>query len=101
MQTPRVVNAAIGLLVAALVAGCDIVQGFQSASDAVFPNEKNYLDAPGYRIASGGFRGLEFAAGTDLYLLARSADPNDDSLYAMLYGDPKPCATESDCTSPS
>jgi hypothetical protein len=81
--------------------GCDIVQGFQNASEAVFPTEKTYLDAPGYRIAAGGFSGLEFAGGTDLYLLARSSEPTDDSLYSMLYGDPKPCAIPTCAVTPS
>jgi hypothetical protein len=79
-------------LAAFFSSGCDIVQGFQNASDAVFPEEKTYLDAPGYRIAAGGYRSLGFTAGTDLYLIARSAEATDTSLYAMLYGDPKPCA---------
>src|SRR5262249_27267434 len=92
MQRPRVANAARALSLSGVVlGGCDIVQGFQNASEAVFPIEKTYLDPPGYRIASGGFRALEFAGGTDLYLVARSSDPADASLYAMLYGDPLLC----------
>lgn len=84
----------VSFLAAIFSSGCDIVQGFESASDAVFPAEKTYLDAPGYRIAAGGYRSLGFAAGTDLYLLARSAEATDTSLYAMLYDDPKPCAIQ-------
>jgi hypothetical protein len=88
----RWVNAArVVAFTGFLSTGCDIVQGFQNASEAVFPTEKTYLDAPGYRIASGGFSSLEFAGGTDLYLVARSSESKDDSLYSMLYGDPKPC----------
>jgi hypothetical protein len=82
----------VGALTGFLASGCDIVQGFQNASEAVFPTEKTYLDAPGYRIASGGYSDLAFAGGTDLYLVARSSDPQDNTLYSMLYGDPKPCA---------
>jgi hypothetical protein len=93
MQGSRWVNAArVVALSGFLSSGCDIVQGFQNASEAVFPSEKTYLDAPGYRIAAGGFSSLEFAGGTDLYLVARSSEPTDDSLYSMLYGDPRPCA---------
>src|SRR5262245_25363753 len=92
MQGSRWVNAVrVSALAGFLSSGCDIVQGFQNASEAVFPTEKTYLDAPGYRIAAGGFSGLEFAGGTDLYLVARSSEPTDDTLYSMLYGDPKPC----------
>src|SRR5262245_50736776 len=92
MQGSRWTNAArVVAFTGLLSSGCDIVQGFQNASEAVFPTEKTYLDAPGYRMASGGFSSLEFAGGTDLYLVARSSDPMDDSLYSMLYGDPKPC----------
>jgi hypothetical protein len=93
MQGSRWWNAArVGALGGFLSSGCDIVQGFQNASEAVFPTEKTYLDAPGYRIASGGYSDLAFAGGTDLYLVARSSLPQDNALYSMLYGDPKPCA---------
>jgi hypothetical protein len=71
--------------------GCDIVQGFRDASAAVFPDEKTYFDAPGYRLIRGGYRGLQFASGSSLYLLARSADREDDSLHVMRYADPRPC----------
>jgi hypothetical protein len=71
--------------------GCDIVQGFRDASSAVFPDEKTYFDAPGFRLVRGEFRQLEFASGSSLYLLARPADREDSSLYVMEYANPKPC----------
>jgi hypothetical protein len=71
--------------------GCDIVQGFREASSAVFPDEKTYFDAPGFRLVRGGFRDLEFASGSSLYLLGRPADREDSSLYVMRYADPRPC----------
>lgn len=72
--------------------GCNIVQGFEDAGDALFPNEKTHLDSPGLQLVSGGYRGLDIAAAIDLYLLARSSDPEDTSLYAMQFADPKPCS---------
>jgi len=71
--------------------GCDIVQGFRDASSAVFPEEKTYFDAPGFRLVRGEFRQLELASGSSLYLLARPADREDFSLYVMKYADPRPC----------
>jgi hypothetical protein len=71
--------------------GCDIVQGFRDASAAVFPDEKTYFDAPGFRLVRGGYRQLEFASGSSLYLLARTADPESTDLHVMRYADPRPC----------
>jgi hypothetical protein len=71
--------------------GCDIVQGFVDAGDAVFPDEKNYFDAPGFRLVAGGYRDLEFASGKSLHLLARPVEADDFSLYMMEYADPRPC----------
>jgi hypothetical protein len=71
--------------------GCDIVQGFRDASAAVFPDEKTYFDAPGFRLVRGGYRQLEFASGASLYLLARTADPESSELHVMRYADPRPC----------
>lgn len=71
--------------------GCDIVQGFRDASAAVFPDEKTYFDAPGFRLVRGGYRQLEFASGSSLYLLARPADPKSTDLHVMRYADPRPC----------
>lgn len=79
-------------VVGGLVAGCDIVQGFQNAGDALFPPVKTYLDTPGYRIVAGGYRDLNFIAGDELYLLARSSKDDDSTLYSMRYADPNPCA---------
>ena len=71
--------------------GCDIVQGFRNAGDAIFPPQQTYLDVPGFALVEGPYRALEFAAGSDLYLLARTSNPNDQALYSMRYADPKPC----------
>ena len=83
------VSLALGLL--AFVGGCDIVQGFQDAGDALFPEERTYLNAPGLRLVAGNYRDLNFANGDDLYLLARKPDDEGDDLIAMLYGSPRPC----------
>lgn len=72
--------------------GCDIVQGFQNAGDALFPPVKTYLDVPGYKIVTGGYRDLNFVAGDELFLLARSSKEGDTSLYSMRYADPNPCS---------
>ncbi|HEY3497750.1 MAG TPA: hypothetical protein VGK73_23795 [Polyangiaceae bacterium] len=74
-----------------VVLGCDIVQGFQNAGDALFPPVKTYLDAPGYKIVAGGYRDLNFVSGDELFLLARSSRAGDTGLYSMRYADPKPC----------
>lgn len=71
--------------------GCDVVQGFKDASAAVFPDEKTYFDAPGFRLVRGGYRQLEFASGSSLYMLARPPDPESTDLYVMQYADPRPC----------
>jgi hypothetical protein len=85
-----IVPALFGL--ACLAAGCDIVQGFQDAGDALFPEERTHLNAPGLRLVSGNYRDLRFASGDDLYLLARNPDAADRNLYAMKYSKPRPCA---------
>jgi len=72
-------------------AGCDIVQGYQDAGDSLFPEQSTHLATPGLRIVSGHYRGLGFAAGSDLYLLARGADDDTGQLFAMRYTDPHPC----------
>jgi hypothetical protein len=91
-SSPSILSACWLLAAALFVAGCDIVQGFQNAGDALFPPVKTYLDTPGYRLVAGGYRDLNFIAGDELYLLARSSKEDDDSLYSMRYADPKPCA---------
>lgn len=79
-------------LAGCLLLGCDIVQGFQSAGDTLFPEEATHLNSPGLRLLHGGYRELRFAAGGELYLLARSADDDQSSLYSMRYADPQPCS---------
>lgn len=75
--------------------GCDIVQGFQDAGNALFPEQSTHLAAPGVRIASGNFRELGLVAGSELYLLARAADDDGTAkLYSMRYADPRPCELE-------
>jgi len=71
--------------------GCDIVQGFQDAGDALFPEERTHLNAPGLHLAKGNYRQLRFAIGTELYLLARSPEGDPYTLHSMLYANPKPC----------
>jgi hypothetical protein len=71
--------------------GCNIVQGFQDAGDTLFPDQKTYLAAPGVRLVTGGYYGLGFAVGADIYLLARGTDDTTDGLYSMPYIDPRPC----------
>jgi hypothetical protein len=71
---------------------CDIVQGFEDAGNAIFPPEKTHLDTPGIRLVKGPFKRLDIAAGTDIFLLARSADDADTALYVMRYAAPNPCA---------
>lgn len=90
-------GSARGLALALFVtcAGCDIVQGFENAGNALFPPEKTHLDAPGIRLVEGPFRRLDIAAGTDIYLLARSSDDADTSLYVMRYAAPEPCSIPS------
>jgi hypothetical protein len=79
-------------LLALLGSGCDLVQGFQDAGDALFPEERTHLSAPGLRLVAGGYREIRFASGADLYLLARKPDDEERNLYAMLYSAPRPCA---------
>lgn len=83
----------IALIVAALgLAGCDIVQGFQHAGDALFPPVETYLDVPGFQMTSGHFRYLDMVTTSEPYILARSTTDGDDTLYAMHYDAPVPCA---------
>ncbi len=87
-------RCARGLALVALLAcsGCDIVQGFENAGNALFPPEKTHLDAPGIRLVKGPYRRLDIAAGTDIFLLARSSEDTDTALYVMRYAEPEPCA---------
>jgi hypothetical protein len=76
----------------AIAAGsCNIVQGFRDAGDTLFPEVKTYLEAPGFRLVSGNYRGMSLVASSDLFLIARPADDENTSLYSMRYADPKPC----------
>src|SRR6185503_2592834 len=87
-----VLRGATALAVAFALTGCDIVQGFQDAGDALFPPQKTYLEAPGFRLAPGGFRRLNVGVGDELYLLARTSEEGAaPALYSMRYVDPKPC----------
>src|SRR4051812_36907024 len=82
-------------MLAALVmslAGCDIVQGFKNAGDALFPPVKTYLDAPGYRLVEGSYRDLILLTSSELFVLARGTKQNDTALYSARYAVPKPCA---------
>lgn len=71
---------------------CDIVQGFDNAGDALFPPVETYLDAPGYQMTTSRYRYLDMVTTSEPYILARSTNPNDDSLYVMRFNAPKPCA---------
>lgn len=86
--------AALALLTATvgLGSGCDLVQGFQDAGDALFPEERTHLDAPGLRLVAGNYRDIRFASGTDLYLLARQPEDEEQKLFSMRYSAPRPCA---------
>ena len=88
--TVRPRRLALGLVALAL-AGCDIVQGFQDAGDALFPPVKTYLDAPGYRLVKGGYREMELVASSELFLVARSSKEGATGLFSMRYADPEPC----------
>jgi hypothetical protein len=72
-------------------AGCNVVQGFQDAGDTLFPEQKTYLAAPGVQLVSGGYQGIDFAVGADIYLFARITDDKQGGLASMPYGDPRPC----------
>jgi hypothetical protein len=78
-------------LAVSAASSCNIVQGFQDAGDALFPPQKTYLETPGFRLAEGDFRRLNVGVGDELYLLARSSNDTDPSLFSMRYVDPKPC----------
>ncbi|HEY3669041.1 MAG TPA: hypothetical protein VGL19_23750, partial [Polyangiaceae bacterium] len=82
---------AAAALALASTAGCNIVQGFQDAGDSLFPQQSTHLNAPGLRLAAGRYRALDFALGTEVYLLAREPDDESGKLFAMRYADPQPC----------
>jgi hypothetical protein len=88
----RVLHLSLALVGLFGSSACDIVQGFENAGDALFPPQKTYLEAPGFRLAQGNFHRLNVGIGDELYLLARDARPDAErNLYSMRYVDPKPC----------
>lgn len=87
---PRIF-AALAMATGLGVGSCNIVQGFRDAGDTLFPEVKTYLEAPGFRLVKGNFRGMSLVASSELFLIARPADEENTSLYSMRYADPKPC----------
>ncbi|HSU42251.1 MAG TPA: hypothetical protein VLJ38_21870 [Polyangiaceae bacterium] len=90
MARARQIALVLGLALETL--GCDIVQGFQHAGDALFPPVETYLDVPGYRMTTGHFRYLDMITSSEPYILARSATDGDDALFVMHFNAPTPCA---------
>jgi len=88
---PRFGKIAALLGLSSALAGCDIVQGFKNAGDALFPPVKTYLDAPGYRLVEGSYTNLILLTSSELYVLARGTKQGDDSLYSIRYAVPTPC----------
>jgi hypothetical protein len=89
LARPREI-ALVACLSACLFA-CDIVQGFQQAGDALFPEVKTYLDVPGYRVVEGRYGYIDMVRSSEPFIVARSATAGDDTLYAMRFHAPKPC----------
>ena len=90
----RVAGVLLALIVTAsgvATVGCDVVQGFEHAGDALFPPVKTYLDAPGYRLVEGGYRQLVLVTSSELFVLARGSAEGDDALYSIRYAEPAPC----------
>ncbi len=87
----QVVEHALALVTLVGLTGCDIVQGFQNAGDALFPPVKTYLDVPGFRLVEGSYAELEMLTTSEPFVLARSATLSDSSLYAFRFNTPKPC----------
>ena len=88
----RARQVALVLCLAAEALGCDIVQGFQHAGDALFPPVETYLDVPGYLMTAGHFRYVDMVTSSEPFILARSATDGDDTLFAMHFDKPTPCA---------
>ena len=84
-------SAALLACGAVALAGCDIVQGFQNAGDALFPPATTYLDAPGYQVLSGDYTQAYFLSGEEVYVAARSAS-GGNALFLMHYATPEPCS---------
>jgi hypothetical protein len=45
--------------------GCDIVQGYQSAGDTLFPEQGTHLASPGLRLVRGHYSQLGVVAGSE------------------------------------
>ena len=88
----RPAYAAVLAGLASSLTGCDVVQGFKNAGDALFPPVKTYLDAPGYRLVEGGYRDLILLTSSELFVLARSAKQSDTALYSVRYAVPNGCS---------
>ncbi len=85
--TPRWPRA---LLLLPALFGCDVVQGFQDAGTALFPEQSTHLSTPALRLVKGGYSRIDLAAGRELSVLARSVD-HGASLFVMRFANPKPC----------
>lgn len=71
--------------------GCDIVQGYEDAGGALFPEQSTHLASPGLRLVHGHYSQLGVMAGSEVYLLAREADDATGKLVSMRYAEPRPC----------
>jgi hypothetical protein len=91
-RRPIAAALAFGLALGFGAVACDVVQGFKHAGDALFPSVKTYLDAPGYKLVSGGYRDLVLLTSSELFVLARSAKDDDQTLYSIRYAVPTPCS---------
>ena len=77
------------LLALPALLGCDIVQGFQDAGTALFPQQSTHLATPALRLVEGGYSSVSLAAGKELSVLARPTEGS--SLVVMRFANPKPC----------
>lgn len=78
------------LLAVPALLGCDIVQGFQDAGSALFPEQSTHLSTPAQRLVKGGYQRIGLAAGRELSVLARPSDEST-SLVFMRFAKPEPC----------
>lgn len=72
-----------------MLLGCDVVQGFQDAGTALFPQQSTHLATPALRLVEGGYSSVGLAAGKELSVLARPTEGS--SLVVMRFANPKPC----------
>ena len=72
-----------------MLLGCDIVQGFQDAGSALFPDQSTHLSTPALRLVEGGYTGIGLAAGRELSVVARPTEGT--SLFVMRFANPEPC----------